>query len=51
MTQNIEYGTPGYLLSVVSYLKIIVSSVVNEKETALYVYKCYDKYVCELWRG
>jgi len=42
MTQNIEYGTPGYLLSVVGYLKIIVS-VAGERE--------YDKYICELWRG
>ena len=50
MTQTIEYGTTGYLLSVVSYLKIIVS-VAGERETALYVYKCYDKYICELWRG
>lgn len=50
MTQ-IEYGTPGYLFIVVNYIKIIVSSIEDEKETALYVYKCYDKYNCELWRG
>ena len=49
MTQNIEYGEPGYLLSTVCYLKIIVST--NKRETALFVYKKYGKYVVEYYRG
>lgn len=31
MTQNIEYGTPGYLLSVVSYLKLLFQLLAKEK--------------------
>jgi hypothetical protein len=49
MTQNIGYGEPGYLLIVVGYLKIIVAT--GERETALFVYKRYDKYIFEFWRG